>query len=68
MKREGVAQIVRGDYDAAVATFKAALAHDPNQGELGVGFDAASREAITLATLVFSIAATVLVWAVFVWF
>jgi hypothetical protein len=39
MKREGVAQIVRGDYDAAVATFKAALAHDPNQGELGVGFE-----------------------------
>jgi len=32
-------QIVRGDYDAAVLTFKAALAHDPNQGELGVGFE-----------------------------
>ena len=39
MKREGVAQIVRGDYDGAVATFKAALAHDPDQGDLGVGFE-----------------------------
>lgn len=39
MKREGVAQIVRGDYDGAVATFKAALAHDPGQGDLGVGFE-----------------------------
>ena len=39
MKREGVGQIVRGDYDAAVLTFKTALAHDPKQGELGVGFE-----------------------------
>ncbi len=39
MKREGVAQIVRGDYAGAVETFKAALAHDPNQGDLGVGFE-----------------------------
>ena len=36
--------------------------------DTGAGFDPASREAITLATLVFSIAATVIVWAVFVWF
>ena len=35
--------------------------------DTGAGFDPASREAITLATLVFSIAATVIVWAVFVW-
>lgn len=36
--------------------------------DVGAGFEAGSREAITLATLVFSIAATILVWAVFVWF
>ena len=36
--------------------------------DFGAGFDAASREAITLATLIFSVLATVLVWAVFVWF
>lgn len=36
--------------------------------DTGAGFDAASRETITIATLVFSIAATLVVWALFVWF
>lgn len=36
--------------------------------DTGAGFEPAAREAITLATLVFSIVATVLVWALFVWF
>jgi len=36
--------------------------------DTGAGFEPAAREAITLATLVLSIAATVLVWALFVWF
>ena len=36
--------------------------------DTGVGFDASSREMITLATLIFSIVLTLVVWAVFVWF
>ena len=36
--------------------------------DTGVGFEPAAREAITVATLVLSVAATVLVWALFVWF
>lgn len=36
--------------------------------DTGNGFAAGPREAITIATLVFSTVATVLVWAVFVWF
>lgn len=36
--------------------------------DFGMGFDEGPRELITLLTLVFSIAATVLAWAVFVWF
>lgn len=36
--------------------------------DTGAGFDPAGREAITAMTLVFSIAATALVWALFVWF
>lgn len=36
--------------------------------DTGIGFDAKSRETITLATLVLSALATVIVWALFVWF
>ena len=36
--------------------------------DTGAGFEPAAREAITLASLILSIAATVLVWALFVWF
>ncbi|MAN77956.1 succinate dehydrogenase, cytochrome b556 subunit [Pelagibacterium flavum] len=36
--------------------------------DTGAGFDPASREAISLATLIFSAVATIVVWAVFVWF
>lgn len=36
--------------------------------DIGAGFEPAAREAITLASLILSIAATVLVWALFVWF
>lgn len=36
--------------------------------DAGAGFDPAGREAISIATLVFSISATLLVWALFVWF
>jgi succinate dehydrogenase / fumarate reductase cytochrome b subunit len=36
--------------------------------DTGAGFDAASREAISLATLIVSAVATIVVWAIFVWF
>ncbi|WMT88971.1 succinate dehydrogenase, cytochrome b556 subunit [Pelagibacterium sp. H642] len=36
--------------------------------DTGAGFDPAGREIITVATLVFSVTATVLVWALLVWF
>ncbi|WP_127144062.1 succinate dehydrogenase, cytochrome b556 subunit [Pelagibacterium montanilacus] len=36
--------------------------------DTGLGFGKAEREAISLATLIFSVLATLVVWAVFVWF
>lgn len=36
--------------------------------DVGAGFERTGREAITWATLVFSVLATLLVWALFVWF
>ncbi len=36
--------------------------------DFGHGLDPVGREAITVATLVFSVVATLVVWAVFVWF
>lgn len=36
--------------------------------DTGAGYESGEREMITLATLVFSIVATLVVWALFVWF
>ncbi len=36
--------------------------------DTGSGFEASNREFLSVATLVFSTAATVIVWAIFVWF
>jgi succinate dehydrogenase / fumarate reductase, cytochrome b subunit len=36
--------------------------------DTGNGLDAGGREAISLATIVFSVGATLVLWAVFIWF
>lgn len=36
--------------------------------DFGAGFDPVGREAISIATLVFSVLATFVVWSLFVWF